>query len=124
MHLTLSDSSELLPRLRWIAILAGRVRASLAASGGVHEAVDALKAIMAGADCVQLVSVLLRHGPGALRTMRGELERWIETHGVDSVRAIKGSASLRHSTDPAAFERGNYIRLLQSSQKPGALAGK
>jgi dihydroorotate dehydrogenase (fumarate) len=124
MSLTLSDSSELPLRLRWIAILAGRVRASLAVSGGVHNAGDALKAIMAGADCVQLVSALLRMGPRALRTIRLDTTRWLAEHGVESVREIKGSVSAQKSADPAAFERGNYVRLLQSSQKSGALVGK
>ena len=123
MALTLSDSSELPLRLRWIAILAGRVRASLAVTGGVHHAVDALKAIMAGADCVQLVSALLRIGPRALRTIRLDTERWLAERGIESVREIKGRVSLQHSPDPVAFERGNYVRLLQSSQKSGALVG-
>ena len=121
MQLTLSDSSELLLRLRWIAILAGQVKASLAATGGVHEALDAVKAIMAGADCVQLVSTLLRYGPTRLDRIRRAFEHWAGEHQYASVREMRGSVSLERSPDPRTFERGNYVRLLQSSQKPGVL---
>jgi len=120
MQLTLSDSSELLLRLRWIAILTGRLKASLALTGGVHTAIDAVKGVMAGAACVQLVSVLLQHGPGHLREIRRDFETWVDRHGC-TVSEIRGSVSLARTADPLAFERGNYVRLLQSSQKPGAL---
>ncbi len=123
MQLSLSDSSELLLRLRWIAILAGRVNASLAATGGIHDGLDAVKAIMAGADCVQIVSALLKHGPGRLTAIRQEFERWGDEHQFQSVEDMRGRVSLDRATDPATFERGNYIRLLQSWQKPGSLVG-
>lgn len=123
LQLTLSDSSELLLRLRWIAILAGRVRASLAATGGVHEAIDAVKAVMAGAHCVQVVSALLRYGPARLGLIRREFERWADAHGYRSIEEMRGAVSLERSPDPAAFERGNYVRLLQSSQKSRVFVG-
>jgi dihydroorotate dehydrogenase (fumarate) len=113
-HLQLSNSSELLLRLRWLAILSGRVRAGLACSGGVHTAADAVKAVMAGAHAVQLVSVLLHDGPERLATLRQDLERWMTDHEYTSVEQMRGSMSLGRCPDPAAFERGNYVKLLQT----------
>jgi dihydroorotate dehydrogenase (fumarate) len=112
--LHLSDSSELLLRLRWLAILAGHVKASLAASGGVHTVQDVVKAVMCGADAVQLVSVLLRHGPDRLASLRVELAQWLEEHGYASLSEARGSMSLLRCPDPKAFERANYMRILQS----------
>ncbi len=112
--LRLSDSSELLPRLRWLAILSGRVRASLAVTGGVHTPLDAIKSVMAGAHAVQLVSALLQHGPEHLRTVREHMLTWMAAHEYDSLRQMQGSMNLQRCPDPAAFERGNYMRVLQS----------
>jgi dihydroorotate dehydrogenase (fumarate) len=112
-RLELSNSSELLLRLRWLAVLRGRVGVSLAVTGGVHTAVDAIKAIMAGADAVQMVSVLLRHGPDYLRTIRRDFEAWMQDHDYESLAQMCGSMSHSRSPDPAAFERANYIRVLQ-----------
>ena len=103
-----------LVRLRWLAILSGRVRAGLACSGGVHTAADAVKAVMAGAHAVQLVSVLLHDGPERLATLRQDLERWMTDHEYTSVAQMRGSMSLGRCPDPAAFERGNYVKLLQT----------
>ena len=113
-RLQLSDSSELLLRLRWLAILSRQSCANLACSGGVHAARDAVKAIMAGADAVQLVSVLLQHGPGKLREIRAELAQWMEENSYASVRQMRGSMGLERCPDPAAFERANYMRTLHS----------
>ena len=113
-HLQLSTSSDLLLRLRWLAILAGEVRVSLAVTGGVHDPIDAVKAVMAGADAVQLVSALLRKGPGHLRYIRQRFEQWGDEHGYGSIDDMRGSMSLKHCPDPTAFERGNYLRTLQS----------
>jgi dihydroorotate dehydrogenase (fumarate) len=110
----LSDPSELLLRVRWLAILSGRIRASLAASGGVHSATDAVRAVMAGAHAVQMVSALLRHGPEQLRIVRDELARWLEEHEYESLAQMRGSMSLERSPDPKAFERANYLKVLQS----------
>ena len=112
--LRLSDPSELLLRLTWLAILSGRVNASLAVTGGVHGALDAVKAIMTGAHAVQLVSALLLHGPEHLRTIREALEVWMEEHEYDSVEQMRGSMNLVHCPDPKAFERANYMHILQS----------
>ena len=111
-QLHLSDSSELLIRLRWLAILSGRTTASLAASGGVHTATDIVKAIMAGAHVVQLVSVLLKRGPEYLGVLLNEFRQWMNENQYDSVGRMRGSLSLGHCPDPAAFERGNYMRVL------------
>jgi len=113
--LPLSDSSELLLRLRWIAVLAGRLRASLALTGGVHTAIDAVKAVMAGADAVQLVSALLTGGPAALTRIRDEFARWGDEQGYASISDIRGAASLATSANPAVFERANYIQVLRSA---------
>lgn len=112
--LHLSDSSELLLRLRWLAILAGQVRASLAASGGVHTGLDALKAVMAGASAVQVVSRLLQDGPGQLKAIVGAMGEWLASHEYESLEQARGSMSLRTIPDPSAFERGNYMRILRS----------
>ncbi|HBL31727.1 MAG TPA: dihydroorotate dehydrogenase-like protein [Acidobacteria bacterium] len=112
--LRLSDSSELLLRLRWLAILSGRVKASLAVTGGVHTSEDALKAVMAGAHVVQLVSALLKNGPERLRKLREEVAAWLEAHEYDSLAQARGSLSLERCPDPAAHERANYMHVLQS----------
>jgi dihydroorotate dehydrogenase (fumarate) len=112
--LRLSDPSELLLRLRWLAILRGHVTCSLAASGGVHSGLDAVKAVMAGADAVQMVSAVLRQGPGSLRRARDEMHEWMQQHEYVSVAQMRGSMSLERCPDPRAFERANYIHILQS----------
>ncbi len=112
--LHLSDSMELPLRLRWLAILSGRVRASLAVSGGVHTTADVIKAVMAGAQAVQLVSALIAQGPRHIRTLVQELTEWMEKHEYVSLEQMQGSMSLQRCPDPAAFERANYMKVLQS----------
>jgi dihydroorotate dehydrogenase (fumarate) len=112
-HLELSSSSELRLRLRWLAILSSQLRTSLAITGGIHTGVDAIKAIMAGADAVQMVSALLRRGPEHIRTVREEMVHWMEDHGYESLHQMRGSMNLARCPNPAAFERSNYIRTLQ-----------
>jgi dihydroorotate dehydrogenase (fumarate) len=116
--LRLSDASELPLRLRWLAILAGRVQASLTATGGIHTALDAVKALMAGAHAVQMVSALLKHGPEYLRLVRDELMGWMAEHGYETVDSLRGTLSLARCPDPAAYERANYIHILQSWRAP------
>jgi dihydroorotate dehydrogenase (fumarate) len=113
-QLKLSDSSELLMRLRWLAILSPHVKGSLAASGGVHSTEDAAKAILAGAHTVQLVSVLLKHGPRVLSTLLNGLQNWMTERGYTSIDEFRGAMNLSRCPDPAAFERANYQRILQS----------
>lgn len=112
--LHLSTPEELPLRLRWLAILSGNVRSSLAASGGVHCAKDAIKAIMAGAHAVQMVSALLKHGPEYLRLVYDEMVGWLTEHGYSSIRQMRGNMSLAKCPDPSAYERANYIHILQS----------
>lgn len=113
-HVELSKSSELLLRLRWLAILYGRVRAALAVTGGVATPNDGIKALLAGADVVQLVSAILMHGPAYISVMREGLERWMEWHKLPSLAEVRGRVSLAQVAKPAAFERANYLRALQS----------
>ncbi len=113
-HLQLSDSSELLLRLRWLAILSATRKLDLTVSGGVHSPTDAIKALMAGATSVQMVSALLKRGPGHLREILEGVTRWMQAHEYESLAQLRGSMNLARCPDPAAFERGNYMKLLQS----------
>jgi dihydroorotate dehydrogenase (fumarate) len=108
----LSTSAELLLRLRWVANLYGRVRASLAVTGGVATPDDGIKAVLAGADAVQMVSALLRHGPEYIGTMQRGLEDWMVRHEFSHIDEIRGLASLQRAPDPASLERAAYIRTL------------
>jgi dihydroorotate dehydrogenase (fumarate) len=113
-ELKLSDSSELLLRLRWLAILSPHLKGSLASTGGAHTAADAIKAILAGAHAVQMVSVLLKHGPRVLTTILQGMQHWMDEHGYQSVEEFRGAMNLRRCPDAHAFERANYQRILQS----------
>ncbi|MEO6323025.1 MAG: dihydroorotate dehydrogenase-like protein [Thermoanaerobaculia bacterium] len=112
--LKLSDSSELLLRIRWLAILSGRLQASLALSGGAHTSLDVVKGLMAGADVVQVVSSLLLNGPEHLRALREGLDAFMVMNDYESLTQMRGSMSLATCPDPSAFERANYMRVLQS----------
>jgi dihydroorotate dehydrogenase (fumarate) len=112
--LHLSDSSELRLRLHWMAILSGRVQASLAVTGGVHTALDVVKATMAGAHVTQMVSALLMHGPRHLRTVLDDLGRWLQEHEWQSLSEMRGNLSLFKVPDPDAYERANYMLMLRS----------
>ena len=109
----LSTSNELLLRLRWMAILHARCQISLGLSGGVHHVQDAIKAIMAGADAVQIVSLLLRQGTRAVENLMSGFTRWMEEHEYQNIEEMRGCLSSRHSPDPGEFERANYLRILQ-----------
>jgi len=108
----LSRSEDLRLPLRWIAILYGRINASLAGPTGVHSATDAIKLFMAGADVAQLCAVLLQKGPQHLKVILDDLSKWLEDHGYDSIGKIKGILSQRKVAEPAAFERANYMKAL------------
>jgi dihydroorotate dehydrogenase (fumarate) len=112
--LHLSSSSELLLRLQWLAILSAQRGLDVAVSGGVHAPHDAVKAVMAGACAVQMVSALLRKGPQHLGEMVAGLAQFVEEHGYTSLSDMRGCMNLARCPDPAAFERGNYMRMLQS----------
>jgi dihydroorotate dehydrogenase (fumarate) len=115
--LNLSHPSELPLRLRWLAILSSRVK-SLAVTGGVHSGEDAIKAVMAGADAVQVVSALLQRGVRTLQTLRDEMVRWLEEHEYESLEQARGSMNLAACPDPGAYERANYMLILQSWEDP------
>jgi dihydroorotate dehydrogenase (fumarate) len=113
-HLVLSTSDELRLALRWIAILRGRVEASLAATGGAHTPEDVLKLLLAGADCVMLASSLLTKGPKHVGTLVRGIETWMNEREYTSVAQMKGSLSQEACPDPDAFERANYMKALKS----------
>lgn len=112
--LHLSDASELLLRLRWLAVLSGQRRLCLAASGGVHVAIDAIKAIMAGAHGVQMVSALLLNGPSRLREVVDGLRAFLEKHEYESLAQMRGNMNLARCPDPSGYERAGYAEILQS----------
>jgi dihydroorotate dehydrogenase (fumarate) len=113
--LHLSDSAELRLPLRWIAILAGQVRGSLAASTGVHRVDDVVKVLLAGADVAMSTSALLVHGARHLETLRTELDRWLVDHEYESVAQLRGSVSRQSVPDPDLYERAQYARVLHRS---------
>jgi dihydroorotate dehydrogenase (fumarate) len=119
--LQLSSSAELPLRLRWVAALAGRVGCELAVTGGVHSGVDAVKAVMAGANATQVVSALLLRGPQHLAVMVRELREWMEEHEWASLEGMRGVMSLERCPDPEVYERSNYMLMLQS-WRPGLRA--
>ena len=112
-NLFLSESSESRLAMRWIAILCGRLGASLAATTGIHSATDVLKLVMAGADVTQICSVLLKRGCGVVEEILTDVREWMEEHEYESIEQMKGSLSQRACPDPAAFERANYMKTLQ-----------
>jgi dihydroorotate dehydrogenase (fumarate) len=110
----LSTSDELRLALRWIAILRGRVRASLAATGGAHTPEDILKLLLAGSDCVMVASSLLKMGPDHIGTLVRGITDWLVEREYTSVEQMKGSLSQQACPDPDAFERANYMKALKS----------
>jgi dihydroorotate dehydrogenase (fumarate) len=113
-NLVLSRSWEMRMPLRWIAILYGKVGCSLALTTGVHTAEDALKAVMAGADVVNVASLLLQEGVGKITALTDGVADWMEANEYESVAQMKGSLSQQKSAEPAAFERANYMKVLGS----------
>jgi dihydroorotate dehydrogenase (fumarate) len=107
----LSEPGELLLRLRWLSVLSSQRRLSLAVTGGVHTALDAIKAVMAGAHAVQMVSL---RGPEALARVRSEMERWLQEHAYESLRQMQGSLGYGRAPNPGAIERVHYMKVLQS----------
>ncbi len=113
-QLHLSSPEEALLRIRWIAILRGQTRITLAATGGVHGYEEVLKLLLAGADVVHLASALLKHGPERLGQILADMGIWMEEREYASVAQLKGSMSQRNLPDPSAVERASYIRVLDS----------
>ncbi len=112
--IVLSTPSELLLRLRWAAVLYGRVAADLAITGGVHNATDVLKAMMAGANVAMMTSALLELGIDQLRHVLADLEHWMDDNEYTSIKQMRGSMSQKAVAQPAVFERANYMKVLQS----------
>lgn len=113
-RLRLSTSADSLLAMRWIAILHGRTRLTLAATGGIHTLEDALKMLLAGADVLHMASALLEHGPDRLTEVLHGIRVWMEANEYESVSQMKGSLSQKHQKDPSAFARESYIRVLDS----------
>jgi len=116
-QLELSSSAELMLRLRWLAILSARSSSTFAASGGVHSAPDALKALMAGAHGVQVVSEILRRGPQRIPEMLRLITRWLESHGHASLHEVQGCMNLNRCPSPSAYERVNHLRILNACSR-------
>lgn len=113
-NVILSASDDIRLPLRWIAILYGKIKAGLAASSGVHTSEDVIKLLMAGASAAQMCSALLQHGPEHITAVLDDLERWMIEHEYVSIRQMQGSMSHKSVADPAAFERANYMRALNT----------
>ncbi len=113
-NVLLSTPQALRLPLRWIAILYDRIKADMAATSGIHNAQDALKVLMAGADVAMLCSALLRNGIEHMRKIETEMCEWMEEHDYESVRQLQGSMSQKYCSDPAAFERSQYMRAVLS----------
>jgi dihydroorotate dehydrogenase (fumarate) len=108
-----SEPSEIRLPLLWIGLLYGKVKLSLAATTGVQSAIEVVKYLLAGADVVMTASSLYKNGIPYLRTMNKELQDWMYMMGFDSIDAFKGSMSQQHISDPTAYERSNYIKILE-----------
>ncbi len=113
-NLVLSNSDELRLPLRWIAILYGKVKADLALTSGVHTSEDAIKAVMAGANVAMTTSALLKRGTTAIQQILSGFESWMVGHEYTSVQQMRGSMSQGAVAEPAAFERANYMKVLNS----------
>jgi dihydroorotate dehydrogenase (fumarate) len=113
-HVLLSTPQDLRLPMRWIAILYHRIQASLAATSGIHTAVDVIKMLMAGAQITMMCSALLQHGIAHLRRVEQELCEWMERYEYTSVQQMQGSMSQQYCADPSTFERTQYMRALKS----------
>ena len=113
-HLVLSHPFEMRMPLRWVALLYGRVEADLAITSGVRDHMDVLKGLMAGANVMTMASVLLQKGIEHITSLRDSMATWMEEHEYESVEQLRGSMSQQHVRETAAFERANYMKVLQS----------
>ena len=111
-HLELSSPAEMLLPLRWAAILSGRIDASLAVTSGVHDGAGLTKVLLAGADVAQVASTVYLNGFDRVKQMLADLTAWMGAKGYDSVEQLRGSMSHKNCPQPAAFERGNYMKAL------------
>lgn len=111
-HVLLSTAQDLRLPLTWIGILFGKVKASLAATSGVHSSDDVVKLILAGANVTMMTSALLKNGIDHIRTVEAGLKQWMADHDYQSVSQMRGAVSQMHAEDPSAFERAQYMRAL------------
>jgi dihydroorotate dehydrogenase (fumarate) len=111
-NILLSTPMAMRVPLRWIALLYGKLEASLAATSGVHRASDVLKMLMAGADITMLCSTLIRHGVRQIGVIERDLIAWMEEHEYESVAQLKGSLSQKNCPEPSTFERAQYMRAI------------
>jgi len=117
-NILLSTPMAMRVPLRWIAILYGRLKCSLAATSGIHRASDVLKMLMAGADVTMLCSTLIRHGVGHIKVIENDLVAWMEEHEYESVTQLKGSLSQKNCPAPSTFERAQYMRAISTYSVP------
>lgn len=113
-RLVLSNSNELRLPLRWVAILYGRLRTDLAITTGIHTSQDVIKGLMAGAKVTMMASELLQNGIRRISQVLNEVVTWLREHEYESVAQMIGAMSQKHCAEPAAFERANYMKMLQS----------
>ena len=111
-NILLSTPMAMRVPLRWIALLFGKLKASMAATSGIHRASDVLKMLMAGADVTMLCSALIRHGARQVGVIERDLVAWMEEHEYSSVAQLKGSLSQKNCADPSAFERAQYMKAI------------
>jgi len=112
-NLEFSTAAEIRLPLLWIGVLSGRIQASLAASSGVETEDEVIKYLLAGADVVMTTSALLKHGVRYVKVLLEGLKDWLSSRDLDSLEGIRGRLSQRNVSDPTAFERANYIKILQ-----------
>jgi dihydroorotate dehydrogenase (fumarate) len=115
-HVLLSTPQAMRLPLTWVGILHGKVKASLAATSGIHSAEDVIKLVLVGADATMLCSTLLRNGINHMRAIEQGVRQWMESHEYESVQQMKGSMSQARSADPSAFERAQYMRAVKGGQ--------
>lgn len=115
-NLELSHPAEIRLPLLWIAVLYGRVPVSLAATTGVHGAKEMIKYLLAGADVAMCASALYKHGIPWIKGMLEDLRIYMQEQRFSSVEAFKGAMSQQHISDPSAFERSNYIQILEGKK--------
>lgn len=115
-HVLLSTPQDMRLPMRWIALLYGRIPVDFAATSGIHKGQDVVRMLMAGATITQLVSVLLRHGIGHLKTIEQELQTWLQEHDYESVHQLRGSMSQLRCPNPSEFERAQYMKAIQTYQ--------
>lgn len=113
-NLIFSSPFDMRLPLRWIAILYSKVKADLAATGGIHRAEDAIKMIMAGANVTMISSIIFMNGIGVIKDILSDMRTWMEEHEYNSIQEMKGSMSYKNVAEPAAYARANYMKTLQS----------